>query len=178
MRPAERLFKSAKRGFTLIELVVVTSVVAVTAGVLLERVLYYQEMAERVAMQQTVRALRISLHLQVANLIAKNRLEELPRLADQNPMRWLAQAPDNYGGEVVSIGKENVVSGQWYFNSQSKNLIYLVHNGSNFRSESVNPKQVIFRARMVRSEYEKGPEGEGLVEGVILEQVNFYEWFR
>lgn len=178
MRAIGNFGRAAARGFTLIELVVVTSVVAVTAGVLLERILYYQEMAERVAMQQTVRALRISLQLQVANLIVKNRVDELPRLAAQNPMKWLAQPPDNYAGEFVSIEKGNVVSGHWYFNPESKNLIYLVHNGSNFRSETVNPKQVIFKARMVRSETEQASDGERLIEGVVLEQINAFEWFK
>lgn len=167
-----------QRGFTLVELVVVTSVVALTAGILLDRILYYQEMAEKVSMQQTVRALRVSLQLQVANLIVQNRVDELPTLANQNPMKWLAQAPDNYAGEFVSIGKGSVVPGQWYFNTEGKSLIYLVHNGTNFRSESVDPKQVIYQARVIRSEAEQGVDGAGAVEGVVLEQVNAYEWFK
>jgi prepilin-type N-terminal cleavage/methylation domain-containing protein len=175
MRRRER---TGQRGFTLIELIVVTSVVAVTAGVLLDRILHLQEMAERVAMQQTVRALRVSLQLQAANLIVKDRLEELPALAKQNPMKWLAQSPDNYAGEFISAGKENVAPGQWYFNPESKKLIYLVHNGMNFRPESVNPKQVIYQARLLRSESETGGDGAGAIEGVVLEEVNAYEWFE
>src|SRR5690606_1097193 len=116
-----------------------TSVVAVTATVLLDRFLYYQEMAEKVSMQQVVRTLRISLQLQVANLIAKNRIDELPKLAQQNPMKWLAQPPDNYAGEFVSTRKLSVVTGQWFFDPESKKLFYLVHNGTNFRSENNGP---------------------------------------
>jgi type II secretory pathway pseudopilin PulG len=170
--------RRSAHGFTLIELIVVTSTVALMSGILLERVLFYQEMAERVSMQQIVRTLRISLQLQAANLIAKNRLDELPNLAQQNPMRWLAQKPENYGGEIVSIGQNNVVSGNWYFIPESKKLIYLVHNGGTFRSESVNPKQVIYEIRLLRSETETGGGGEGAIEGVVLEQVNSYEWFK
>lgn len=165
-------------GFTLFELIVVTSAVALMSGILLDRLLLYQEMAERVSMQQTVRALRISLHLQSVNLIVKNRLDALPRLAEQNPMEWLAQPPDNYAGEFVSIGQGSVAPGQWYFNPESKKLIYLVHNGSRFRSENVHPKQVIFQARVLRSESEKGEDGAGAIEGVVLEEVNAYEWFK
>jgi|GEM_PF-961211 len=111
------------RGFTLLELIAVTSAVALMSGILLDRILVYQEMAERVSMQQVVRSLRISLQLQVANLIAKNRIEALPKLAEQNPMVWLAQPPDNYAGEFVSARQGSVAPGQWYFNLESRKLI-------------------------------------------------------
>ena len=172
-----RLRNATQRGFTLIELIVVTSAVALLAGVLLERVLAYQEMAERVAMQQTVRALRFSLQLQVANLIVKNRLHEVAELAEQNPMKWLAQPPENYAGEInVSMKKNTVVSGHWYFDSSSKKLIYLVHNGRHFRAETSDARQVEFQARLLRSDSEKGRDGKGAIEGVVLEQVNAFEW--
>lgn len=173
-----RFRKSLARGFTLIELVVVTSVVAVTAAILLDRILYYQEMAEKVAMQQVVRSLRVSLQLQVVNLIAKNRLDELPKLADQNPMKWLAQPPDNYAGEFISTRKLSVATGHWFFDPESKKLFYLVHKGANFRSENNGPKQVVFQARVLRSETEPGADGMGAIEGVVLEQVNAFEWFK
>lgn len=166
------------RGFTLLELIAVTSAVALMSGILLDRILVYQEMAERVSMQQVVRSLRISLQLQVANLIAKNRIEALPKLAEQNPMVWLAQPPDNYAGEFVSARQGSVAPGQWYFNLESRKLIYLVHNGTHFRSESIGPKQVVFQARVIRSKSEKGEDGAGAIEGIVLEEVNAYEWFK
>ena len=173
-----RTQQASARGFTLIELLIVTCAVALTATVVLDRLLYYQEMAEKVAMQQVVRTMRISLQLQTANLIAKNRLEDIPRLAEQNPMHWLAQPPDNYAGESISMRKESVATGQWFFDVESKKLFYLVHNGANFRSENNGPKQVAYQARVLRSETEQGVDGAGAIEGVVLEQVNAFEWFK
>lgn len=163
-------------GFTLIELIVVVCAVALLSGVLLNRVLFYQEMAEKVAMQQTLTAIRTSLYLQSLNLIAKKRAAELPQFAEQNPMDWLAEKPENYAGDLVSMGKENVASGHWYFDSMGKKLVYLVHNGKNFRPD-VDPKQMIYGIRILRGE--AAPEGEeSTVEGVILEQLNSSTWFK
>ncbi|HVL75159.1 MAG TPA: type II secretion system protein [Noviherbaspirillum sp.] len=168
--------RSRARGFTLLELVVVTSTVALLSGVLLDRVQFYQEMAERAAMQQTAGAIRTSLYLQALNLIAKGRHNEIDELAKRNPMEALAEKPANYGGEIISVRQNNVVSGHWYFNSDDKTLIYLVHNGKHFRAEH-DPKQVVYRVRILRGERaENGSEKP--VEGVILEQVNSFSWFK
>ena len=169
-------------GFTLIELVIVIALVGVLIGVLLDRVRYYQEMAEKVAMEQTVGAMRSSLHLQVANLIVKNRSDLLPTLAEQNPMEWLAEKPANYGGEIISVLQDNVVSGQWYFNSGDKTLIYMVHNGRHFQAGTMTPKRVEFRAKLLLGKNVPRPgeleSKERFVEGVILEQVSPHTWFK
>lgn len=163
------------RGFTLIELIVVTSAVALLSAVVLDRVLLYQELAEKVSVQQAITAIRTSLHLQALNLIAKNRAEELPALAEQNPMDWLAEKPANYAGEFVSTRKNNVVSGRWYFSVDDKKLIYLVHNGKHFQPET-EPKQIIYGVKILRGKSASGEDD--VVEGVILEQLNSFSWFK
>jgi general secretion pathway protein G len=181
MRRRTLRVRRKRSGFTLIELVVVIALVSVLIGVLLDRVQYYQEMAEKVAMEQTVSAIRGSLHLQVANLIVKDRADMLPALAEQNPMDWLAEKPANYAGMIISVRKDSVVSGQWYFNESDKTLIYLVHNGRHFQAGNVQPKRVVFRTKLLfgnnvprRGERQSN---EPFIEGVILEQVSTHKWF-
>ncbi len=63
--------KAGQRGFTLFELAVAVSVIAVLAVVLLGRLEVVQQEAERVAVQQTVLALRAGLRMQVLELYAR-----------------------------------------------------------------------------------------------------------
>ena len=58
------------RGFTLIELLVVVCVVALLFGVGLERLLRYQELAERTAVEQNLAAINVALTSKFAALIA------------------------------------------------------------------------------------------------------------
>lgn len=167
---------SEESGFTLVEVLVVASTLALLAGILLNRILHYQELAEQVSVQQTISAIRTSLQLQALNLVAKGRAGEIADFANQNPMDWLAEKPPNYVGEVISNRKNSVVFGHWYFDSGEKKLVYLVHNGKRFWSES-EPKQIVYAVRVLRGEAGPGG-GKGVIEGVVLEQLNTFSWFK
>lgn len=168
----------AAAGFTLLELVVVVAVVCVMLSIVLDRLLYHLEMAEKVAMEQMVGIMRSSLHLQTASLIARGREEDLALFADQNPMDWLAEKPRNYDGEVEGFDGELVVSGRWIFDKKTKNLIYVVHNGRHFRTGNNGPKQVVFRVKLILGNTEASRGEKALIQGVVLEQANSYSWFR
>ncbi|MBI3229478.1 MAG: prepilin-type N-terminal cleavage/methylation domain-containing protein, partial [Burkholderiales bacterium] len=93
-------------GFTLIEVAVTVAIIAVLAGLLLDRIMFYRDQAEQVAMQQVIGNLRSALHLQLALLLARNREQELLQLSQQNPMDWLAEKPSNYFGEISNAAPE------------------------------------------------------------------------
>jgi prepilin-type N-terminal cleavage/methylation domain-containing protein len=57
---------SPRAGFTLFELIVVICLVGIFAAVALDRLLRYQEIAEKTAMQSTIGALRSAQTLQAA----------------------------------------------------------------------------------------------------------------
>src|SRR5882672_459248 len=103
------------RGFSLLELVVSLTLVAVLVGVFLDRALYYREQAEKSAMEQVAQDLRSSVNLRVAELALDNRFAELAQLPQQNPMDLLARKPQNYRGVLVGTGEQEVVTGNWYF---------------------------------------------------------------
>ena len=65
--------KWRKRGFTLVELAVAISVIAVLAAVLLNRLAYYKELAEKAAMESMVRIIKTGLQIRLAELIITNR---------------------------------------------------------------------------------------------------------
>ena len=176
--------KQIGTGFTLIELAVVVVIVAVLATALLKRVIFYQEQAEKVAMEQTLGIVRSALHLQIANLLVKGDTDGIARLADQNPMTWLSEKPSNYLGEYYTPKTGMIAPGNWYYDLHSKNLIYLVNNSEHLHTAAGEGKQIRYRAKLVKDVAgipDANPGGPAVAQeklaGVILEPVVAYRWF-
>ena len=111
MRRAADRASRRSAGFSILELVVSLTLVAVLVGVFLDRVLYYREQAEKAAMEQVAQDLRSSVNLRVAELMLENRLQELAALPGKNPMELLERKPQNYLGVLVESRVQEVVTG-------------------------------------------------------------------
>ena len=116
---------AAAVGFTLLELVVVICLVGIFASVALDRLLRYQEIAEKAAMDATIGALRSAEALQVAARITTGGLASVASLADENPIDWLAAPPAGYAGAFQNPGAINLPAGTWYFDNVNKELVYI-----------------------------------------------------
>ncbi len=160
-------------GFTLLELVVVISLVAVLAAFFLDRALDNLEMAERVAMENQVRAIAAGLNLQLAGLIAKGREREIARLARENPMDWLATRPENYLGEMDAEPSGEAVAGHWFFDRSTGELVYLVRRGERFVPDAAGRKRVRFQVRLVH-DHRESPAKEPV--GAVFQPVVPYRW--
>ena len=158
-------------GFTLFELAVVAVVVGILAAMLLKRVLFYLEAAERVAAQQVAGTLRSALNLQVARLMVKGREREIAGLAAQNPMDWLAQKPGNYRGEFYGPTPDQIGLGNWYFDRTGKKLVYLFKNIDT--SSNIPENKLIFKVKLISIEkgVNRSANEDGSIEGIILDQV-------
>ena len=174
-------WKRAQRGFTLLELIVVISLVGILTTVLLTRLLDYQERAEKVAMEQTAGILRSALHLQVVNLIAHDRMRDIPKLIDENPVAWLAEKPHNYQGEYFDPAPGQLDPGNWYYDLKARQLVYLVDRGRHFLPDSAGRKAVRYEVALV---YNKNREGDTQalapreVGGVVLQLAQPYQWYK
>jgi hypothetical protein len=83
--------------------------------------------AESIHVTSVIGELRGALGLEMARRVITEGLEGLTVLVASNPMRLLAQPPDNYLGAVEP---ESVQAGQWYFHARSRELRYRVrHDG-------------------------------------------------
>src|SRR6185295_11043194 len=102
------------RGFTLIELFIVICVVAVTFGVALERLLRYQEMGERAALEQNLAAINTALTMRFAAYVASGRPEAIRAELDNNPVDLLSRPPQNYLGELYAPPAETLERPYWY----------------------------------------------------------------
>ncbi|HEY6966420.1 MAG TPA: type II secretion system protein [Burkholderiales bacterium] len=158
------------RGFSLLELVISLTLVAVLVAVFLDRALYYRERAEKAAMEQVAQDLRSSVNLRVAELALENRFRELAVLAEENPMELLARKPQNYLGVLAGTAVQEVVTGSWYFDKISKEVVYFIDLGENFASDEKGRKRVAWHIVLV-------PGEKGLPQWARFELVQPYRWF-
>lgn len=165
------------RGFTLIELAVVVSIVGILAGMFLSRVWFYQEQAEKAAMEQVAGALQSALTIQFGSLVTRGSEPEVSRLASENPMNWLVRKPENYAGEYFDLTPRSVAPGNWAFDLKSRNLVYVVDRGEYFTPGEDGAKWVRYRVNL---DYENLSENNGrgrkILVGAIIEPVEPYHW--
>ncbi|MBB3121235.1 type II secretion system protein [Pseudoduganella violacea] len=157
-----------RRGFSLFELGVVLVVIAVLGTVFLQRVLFYQEEAERAAVAQVLAQLRITIQSRVAEAHIRGRTGDLSSLAGENPMSWLLRPPGNYEGEREAPQLDELEAGSWYFDRAEKTLLYLPAQYDFFSNEKRHPLKFRLLANTGNAPETTGkPENKGL----SLEQV-------
>lgn len=165
------------RGFTLIEFLVVIIIISTLAAVLLDRMLFYQEAAEKAAMEQMAGTLRSALHLQIADRLLHGKAADIAALAQDNPMDWLAEQPANYVGVRFAPKPGEVPKGNWYFDLRDKNLVYVVAHGAHFAPDPAGRKEVRYQVRLVYGREAQASRNTAEINGVILALVEPYHWF-
>lgn len=148
---------------------------AVFLAVFLERAFYYQEYAEKTAMEMTVANMRSGLRYQIADLIINNRLSEIPTLADENPVNWLAGQPENYLGEFDSPPRDGT-AGKWFYDKRNRELVYTVNNRRHFVPSSGQDFTIRYRAARIQGLARSSSRTTGVQAWVELRQPQGYIW--
>jgi prepilin-type N-terminal cleavage/methylation domain-containing protein len=167
-----------QRGFTLLELIIVISIVAVLAGMFLSRVPYYQEQAEKTSMEQVTGALQSALVLRYGTLMARGAAneKELSLLATDNPMNWLQQKPRNYTGEFFDPAAQAVAPGSWVFDLKTHDLIYAVNHADDFKPGKDGKKWIRFHVVFGYEPAPGRPKSGKELATTLLEPTEPYHW--
>lgn len=165
-------------GFTLIELIVVITLIVVFAGIFLRYVPYYQEQAEKVAMEQTAGSIQSALVMQFGKLVTRGQESQLAILATDNPMKWLQKPPPNYAGEFYDPSPRAVAPGTWVFDLKSRDLIYVLNRADYFTPGSQGHKWIRFHTRFL---YDPVVSRDGAtvgkeLSGTVFEPREPYSW--
>jgi general secretion pathway protein G len=160
-----------QRGSGYFEFAVAAIIVAILAGVLLQKLRFYQDEAERLAVQQVVASVRAALASKAASLYLRGNGADLMALARQNPMDWLERRPPNYAGELEAPNDAVLPFGQWYFDRSTATLSYVLNKRGIFGGSGA--KRLNFKVKFAQhpsnvTEIHEGP-GPG---GVTLEQID------
>ena len=113
-------------GFTLLELVVVISILGIFAVLVIDRLHRYAEFAEKTSMEYTANIINSALLFEFATRVIRGKRGEIPQLAQVNPVKWLAQEPSNYLGEFRDPPLNEDQRGNWYYDAANSELVYLV----------------------------------------------------
>jgi len=166
-------------GFTLFELIVVICIVALLAAILFNRLRFYEEAAEKAAMQQTAAAIKSALQMRVASYMISGRDNEIENLRNENPVSWLQESPVYYAGEFHADAYARVQPGSWYFDLTRRELIYVINLGDNFKPGPDGRKWVRYRVRIEYDEQvpEKGAPPRKVLSAASFAPVQPYTWF-
>jgi len=164
---------SGEHGFSLFEFFVAASVISLIAALLLERLLVYQEYAERTAMELTVTNMRSGLRLRTAEFMTQGRLHEVGKLINENPVRWLETPPPNYLGELAHPVPAALPQGNWYFETTTRELVYLPRD-NRFFTAAWNSRKDAMRFHVVGVRQAPGTKdrAESRIEWVTLARTN------
>ena len=169
----------SQRGFTLIELVIVVTLIVVLMALFFNRALFYMEQAEKTAMEQVVGSIQSALTLQYGQILTRGKSSDVAALAQDNPMNWLQKKPRNYSGEFYDLTPLAVESGNWVFDLKSRELVYVVRTANYFKPGKDGKKWIRFHVA-VNHEKSRLPSLQNAppeLTGIVFEPIEPYSWF-
>lgn len=140
------LDRRRSRGFGSIDAAVTLALLAALFYVLLDRVLYMQEMSEKTEMEETVRTIEYALRLEAASRLARGKEAGRLPLEDENPVKWLQAPPRNYLGEMVGP-PAHARPAFWYYDPAARQLVYRPNLTAHLRIAGLEGKEVRFVVR-------------------------------
>lgn len=171
-------YNNIYKGFTLLEMVIVIVLISFLGLIILERVWKFRVYAEEAVVTATIGNIRSALGLEVAKLAVRGKLKSIANLEKTNPMKLLAQTPNNYLGEIKNITKANS-KGVWYFNNNNHTLNYVVNYTENFISDIKGLKRTRHQLRMVYTDNNKNSRFDKNIDdlnGLDLIALEPYRW--
>jgi len=178
-RTAHPLRVFASKGFTLIELIIVITIIVVLMGLFFNRSLFYQEQAEKAAMLQVSGAIQSALTMQYGRILTRGKPSDVAALAQDNPINWLQKMPRNYSGEFYDPTPTSVESGYWVFDLKSRDLIYVLRNANYFKPGKDGKKWIRFHVavKYSASRLPSLQDDPGELTGILFEPLESYSWF-
>jgi general secretion pathway protein G len=163
-----------KRGIAALQFLLAVILVGVLMLVLLDRLDFYRESAEKMAMEQLSRELGWALRIRAAELMLTNHWEEIGRLENANPLEALEMRVTNYAGAGNTAGEAAVAPGRWYFNTETRELVYFPDLSSSFATSKGQRARVAWRVVVVNEVPRPGMRSRPV--WVRLELTQPYSW--
>lgn len=131
-----------KRGFSLLELLIVIVVISVLVVVAIERLLRLRYEAERVMVQSVIAAMKSGLYVEFAAAAAGGQAKRIDGAQGSNPMLRLSEKPESYAGEFYGADPALFAPGTWYFDTRERAIVYVVRFPEQFVTPLAGPPRV------------------------------------
>jgi hypothetical protein len=112
-----------RRPLSRLELALYCSIIAILIAVFLDRGLYYMELAERTAVNLTVRNVASAINVRIAHGLLRGESTPASRLIQRNPFELAGATPPNYAG-TSGLDEGAVEAGTWAYDPQRGVLLY------------------------------------------------------
>ncbi|NIR58086.1 MAG: prepilin-type cleavage/methylation domain-containing protein [Gammaproteobacteria bacterium] len=179
MRPAGASPRARTGGFSLLELAVVTCLVAILATIGLYKIWELRVAAERAGVMHVVGSIRSALGIEIAHRVAESRVGTIPELDGTNPMDLLAQRPRTYIGEHADPTPGRIAPGRWYFDATAGALVYRVRFEQAVETTLTGPKRLRFEVAVVYGDRDRNGRFDPArdeVYGADLVALEPYAW--
>ena len=174
-------FKRRERVYSLLEFAIVISLISVLITFAIDRLLPLTIAAERVAMQQTVGAIKSALSIELAGRAVTGGLADIAKLEYSNPMAYLAEIPTNYLGERAALEFSRIEPGNWYFDRQQRALVYRVRNQRFFASSRTGSGEARFQVRLLYDDVNGNGRWDAAsdrIRGLRLVAMESFRWLQ
>jgi hypothetical protein len=154
------------RRFRLLQASVAVASLLILLVIFFDRVSFYAVKAEEAAVEQVLAQLRAAIELQ------RIRFPSDSVLVGSNPMSLLAVTPPNYAGEITSLASTEIPVGNWMFNTETRELVYVLRGSDT--SSNTQHKMLYFKLEFRRlPEHSARPAGTPHSnQGVVLNQIH------
>ena len=170
-----RQIRTRTTGFTALELALSIALIGIFSSVLLDRLLYYEEAAEKANMEYWVNELKVGLQLRVGHLMAQSKVVDYLAVSRENPMSWLETPAPGYRGEVVATANPQMPPASWYYDRTQRELVYVSGLNRYLQRDAQARPRVHFRVKIVRPE--DSTAQDSTVLGLQLVPAEPYRWF-
>jgi general secretion pathway protein G len=174
-----KLQANSRRGFTLLELVVVIVIISILVVVALNRLLPFVDEAERVSVLQLEGQLRSTLMMEAAERIVRGQSVTITELNGTNPVNFLADPPKNYVGELKAAERATAPPRHWYFDDSEKRLVYRLGDPFALNASRDGMQDPAFAVRVAYADRDGNGHFDASQDeliGVRLERVSGAEW--
>lgn len=168
MKPASHPFRLGQSGWPVLEWALVFTLAGLLAWTFWLRVGAMMEGVERRSFEQQLQNLRDGLRIETIRRVAQAP-EKLPRLAEDNPVRFLRHPPPHYAGERSADDAEPEPPA-WFFDRERRELVYLPRYRDELRADAG-------RIRLaVRSTGQQNKSAIKTMDAIRLEPVLAFRW--
>jgi len=140
---------------------------------------------ERTSVQQTVGQLNTALNFKIAEVIALDKLQELPQKLATNPIAWLdldnLGGYGNYKGEVEELDFKQLQAGNWIYDRSVNHLIYKVKHPGQLKSDDPVANRIQYKLALEYSDLDENGQftvNIDKISGITMVPVYTYQWFK